>query len=87
MPESWGKGRALDTFFGATRVAWGSNFPISAGTLTAILGARGATGVFLRKADQDFFRHDRTEALLAGKWAQSTGGRRPGHRHNEGTRA
>jgi L-fuconolactonase len=59
-PESWGKG-APDTYFGkmvdtfgAERIAWGSNFPNSVGTLAEILGtARKAFG-FAKASDQDW---------------------------------
>ena len=52
--KKWGKGTS-DTFFGkvvdtfgASRVAWGSNFPNSPGTLAEILGAARKTFSFAR---------------------------------------
>jgi len=57
--KKWGKGTP-DTFFGkvvdtfgASRVAWGSNFPNSPGTLSEILGAARKTFSFLNASDQD----------------------------------
>jgi predicted TIM-barrel fold metal-dependent hydrolase len=59
-PKSWGKG-APDTFFrtvvdrfGASRIAWGSNFPNSAGTLTEILKAARQAFSFAKASDQDW---------------------------------
>jgi L-fuconolactonase len=58
-PKSWGKG-APDTFFGkfisafgADRIAWGSNFPNSPGTMTEILGAARKAFAFASASDQD----------------------------------
>jgi L-fuconolactonase len=58
-PKSWGKG-APDTFFGkvvdafgAERVAWGSNFPNSLGTLKEILSAAQKAFSFAKGSDQD----------------------------------
>jgi L-fuconolactonase len=59
-PKSWGKG-APGTFFGkvigtfgAERIAWGSNFPNSPGTLTGILGAARKAFSFASQSDQDW---------------------------------
>jgi L-fuconolactonase len=59
-PKSWGKG-APDTFFatiinafGASRIAWGSNFPNSVGTLSEILGAARKAFSFAKASDQDW---------------------------------
>src|SRR5262249_51948509 len=59
-PKSWGKG-APDTFFGkvieafgASRIAWGSNFPNSVGTLADILGAARKAFSFAKASDQDW---------------------------------
>jgi L-fuconolactonase len=59
-PKSWGKG-APETFFGkvvdtfgASRIAWGSNFPNSVGTLSEILGAARKTFFFAKASDQDW---------------------------------
>jgi predicted TIM-barrel fold metal-dependent hydrolase len=59
-PKSWGKG-APDTFFGkvvstfgAERVAWGSNFPNSPGTLAEILAAARTAFSFAKPADQEW---------------------------------
>ena len=74
-PKSWGKAtpdtffaKLIDTF-GASRIAWGSNFPNSPGTVSEIL-ARGAAGVLIRQSfgsGLDFWQ-DRAGALpdLAG---------------------
>jgi L-fuconolactonase len=58
--KSWGKG-APDTFFGnvvgtfgASRVAWGSNFPNSIGTLAEILDAARKAFSSAKPADQDW---------------------------------
>jgi L-fuconolactonase len=58
--KNWGKGTP-DTFFGkvvdtfgASRVAWGSNFPNSPGTLKEILGAARKTFSFAKPSDQDW---------------------------------
>ena len=69
-PKSWGKGtpetffgRIIDTF-GASRIAWGSNFPNSVGTLSEILGAARNAFTFAKASDQDMdFRQDRASAL------------------------
>ncbi|MGA7872907.1 MAG: amidohydrolase family protein, partial [Candidatus Binatus sp.] len=59
-PKSWGKG-APDTFFGkvigtfgAERIAWGSNFPNSPGTLSEILVAARRAFSFAKASDQDW---------------------------------
>jgi L-fuconolactonase len=59
-PKSWGKG-SPETFFGkviesfgASRIAWGSNFPNSLGTLEEILGAARKAFAFARASDQDW---------------------------------
>ena len=59
-PKDWGKATpesffgALITAFGANRIAWGSNFPATAGTLADILGkAQQALG-FASAADRDW---------------------------------
>jgi predicted TIM-barrel fold metal-dependent hydrolase len=59
-PENWGKG-SPETFFGkvidafgASRIAWGSNFPNSVGTLKEILGAARKAFSFARPSDQDW---------------------------------
>src|SRR5262249_17971044 len=56
----WGKG-APETFFGkmidtfgAGRIAWGSNFPNSIGTLKEILGAAQKALSFAKPSDQDW---------------------------------
>lgn len=59
-PKSWGKatpatffGKVIDTF-GASRLAWGSNFPNSVGTLAEILGAARKAFSFAKSSDQDW---------------------------------
>jgi predicted TIM-barrel fold metal-dependent hydrolase len=59
-PKSWGKatpetffGTLIDTF-GASRIAWGSNFPNSVGTLAEILGAARKAFSFAKPSDQDW---------------------------------
>jgi L-fuconolactonase len=59
-PKSWGKG-APETFFGklidafgAPRIAWGSNFPNSTGTLAEILAAARQAFSFARDSDQEW---------------------------------
>jgi L-fuconolactonase len=59
-PKSWGKatpetffGKVVDTF-GASRIAWGSNFPNSVGTLSEILGAARKAFAFAKASDQDW---------------------------------
>jgi len=59
-PKSWGQGtpatffgKIVDTF-GASRIAWGSNFPNSLGTLPDILGAAREAFSFAKASDQDW---------------------------------
>jgi L-fuconolactonase len=59
-PTSWGKGTP-DTFFaklvdtfGASRIAWGSNFPNSPGTVSEILTAARKAFSFAKASDQDW---------------------------------
>jgi len=59
-PESWERG-APETFFGkvvetfgASRIAWGSNFPNSVGTLREIRDAAHRAFAFLKASDQDW---------------------------------
>jgi L-fuconolactonase len=59
-PKSWGKGAPHGFFgkivdvFGADRIAWGSNFPNSVGTLSEILGAARKAFSFAKASDQDW---------------------------------
>jgi L-fuconolactonase len=59
-PKSWGSGtpetffgKLIDTF-GASRIAWGSNFPNSVGTLSEILGTARKVFSFAKESDQDW---------------------------------
>lgn len=59
-PKSWGNG-APETFFGkiidtfgAERIAWGSNFPNSVGTMKEILTAAQKVFSFAKASDQDW---------------------------------
>jgi L-fuconolactonase len=59
-PKSWGNG-APETFFGqiigtfgASRIAWGSNFPNSTGTLAEILAAARRAFSFAKASDQEW---------------------------------
>ncbi len=59
-PKSWGNG-APDSFFGkvidvfgAERIAWGSNFPNSVGTMKEILTAAWKAFSFAKASDQDW---------------------------------
>ena len=58
-PKSWGKGTPETFFgkfidaFGASRIAWGSNFPNSVGTLPEMLGAARKALSFAKASDQD----------------------------------
>jgi predicted TIM-barrel fold metal-dependent hydrolase len=59
-PKSWGKatpetffGKLIDAF-GASRIAWGSNFPNSVGTLSEILDAARDGFSFAKPSDQDW---------------------------------
>jgi L-fuconolactonase len=40
--------------FGASRIAWGSNFPNSVGTLSEILGAARRAFSFAKDSDQEW---------------------------------
>jgi predicted TIM-barrel fold metal-dependent hydrolase len=68
-PKSWGKGTPETFFaklidaFGASRIAWGSNFPNSTGTLAEILAAARRAFSFASAADQDFI-FGRTAQML-----------------------
>ncbi len=59
-PESWGKANPETFFgmlidrFGASRIAWGSNFPNSLGTLPEILNAARRAFSFAKASDQDW---------------------------------
>jgi predicted TIM-barrel fold metal-dependent hydrolase len=68
-PKSWGKGTPHSFFgkvidsFGASRIAWGSNFPNSIGTLAEILGAARQAFSFASQADQDWIFGATAQAL------------------------
>jgi len=75
-PKSWGKGTPETFFgrviesFGAARIAWGSNFPNSVGTLSEILGAARKAFAFAKSSDQDFIFGKTAQTLyptLAGR--------------------
>jgi len=76
-PKTWGKG-APDTFFarvidafGAGRIAWGSNFPNSTGTLAEILASARQAFAFASATDQDLIFGHTAETLypaLAERW-------------------
>jgi predicted TIM-barrel fold metal-dependent hydrolase len=59
-PKEWGKATpktffgALIETFGANRIAWGSNFPATAGTLADILGKAQQALSFASAADRDW---------------------------------
>jgi L-fuconolactonase len=59
-PKSWGDATAETFFskvieaFGASRLAWGSNFPNSTGTLSEILAAAMKAFSFARQSDRDW---------------------------------
>ena len=59
-PKSWDKATPESFFgkvvnvFGASRIAWGSNFPNSVGTLPEILGAARKAFSFAKSSDQDW---------------------------------
>jgi predicted TIM-barrel fold metal-dependent hydrolase len=59
-PKRWGNGTPETFFgklidaFGASRIAWGSNFPNSVGTLSEILGAARSAFSFAKPSDQDW---------------------------------
>ncbi len=75
-PKSWGKGtpetffrKVIDTF-GASRIAWGSNFPNSVGTLAEILGAARKAFSLASDSDQDWIFGKTAQTLypaLAGR--------------------
>lgn len=59
-PKDWGRGdpgsffgKVIDAF-GASRIAWGSNFPNSLGTLREILEAAHRAFAFAKASDQDW---------------------------------
>jgi predicted TIM-barrel fold metal-dependent hydrolase len=74
-PKEWGKATP-DTFFaavikayGASRIAWGSNFPATAGPLSDILKKAQASFAFASAADRDWIFGKTAQALyprLAG---------------------
>jgi L-fuconolactonase len=73
-PQSWGKA-SPDSFFGAVigaygaaRIAWGSNFPATAGTLADILTAARAAFAFASDADRAFI-FGKTAQILYPKLA------------------
>ena len=75
-PKSWGSGTPQTLFgrlidaFGASRIAWGSNFPNSVGTLAEILGAARKAFSFAKESDQDWIFGKTALALypvLAGR--------------------
>jgi predicted TIM-barrel fold metal-dependent hydrolase len=68
-PKSWGKGtpqtffgKVVDTF-GASRIAWGSNFPNSVGTLSEILNAARGAFSSVSASDQDWIFGKTAQAL------------------------
>jgi L-fuconolactonase len=68
-PKSWGKGtpetffgKVIDTY-GASRIAWGSNFPNSVGTLSEILGAARKAFSFASLSDRDWIFGKTAQAL------------------------
>jgi len=75
-PKSWGKGtpetffgKMIDTF-GAQRIAWGSNFPNSPGTMAEILAAAKKAFAFARDSDQEWIFGKTAQTLypvLAGR--------------------
>jgi predicted TIM-barrel fold metal-dependent hydrolase len=80
-PKSWGRG-APETFFGkaidafgASRIAWGSNFPNSVGTLAEILGAARTAFSFAKESDQDWI-FGRTAQTLYPALTNGAGTRR-----------
>ncbi len=75
-PKTWGKGTAETFFgkvidaFGASRIAWGSNFPNSVGTMSDILGAAKKAFAFAKDGDQEWIFGKTAQTLyptLAGK--------------------
>lgn len=75
-PKSWGKGTPetffgtlIDTF-GASRIAWGSNFPNSVGTLSEILAAAERAFSFAKESDREWIFGKTAQMLyptLAGR--------------------
>src|ERR1700726_2947987 len=75
-PKTWGKGtpetffgKMIDTF-GAARIAWGSNFPNSEGTLSEILETARKAFSFAKASDQEWIFGRTAQALypaLAGR--------------------
>ncbi len=75
-PKGWGKGtpetffgKLIDTF-GASRIAWGSNFPNSVGTLSELLGAARNAFSFASASDQEWIFGKTAQTLypaLAGR--------------------
>lgn len=68
-PKTWGKatpetffGKLIDTF-GASRIAWGSNFPNSLGTMSEILGTARKAFAFAKASDQDWIFGKTAQAL------------------------
>jgi len=68
-PKEWGKATP-DTFFaavikayGASRIAWGSNFPATAGPLSDILKKAQASFAFASAADRDWIFGKTAQAL------------------------
>ena len=59
-PANWGKASpetffgALISAFGASRIAWGSNFPATEGTLAEILGKAQQALRFASAADREW---------------------------------
>jgi len=69
MPASWGKatpesffGKLVETF-GAQRIAWGSNFPATAGTLKDNLAQARRALASLKAADQEWIFGKTAQAL------------------------
>jgi predicted TIM-barrel fold metal-dependent hydrolase len=75
-PKSWGKGspetffgKLIDTF-GASRIAWGSNFPNSVGTLPELLATARKAFSFAKEPDQEWIFGKTAQTLypvLAGQ--------------------
>ena len=68
-PKSWGKatpqtffGKVIETF-GASRIAWGSNFPNSEGSLSEILAAARKAFSSAKPSDQDWIFGKTAQAL------------------------
>jgi L-fuconolactonase len=68
-PKDWGKATPESFFgevikvFGASRLAWGSNFPATAGPLSAILAKAKAAFAFASAADQEWIFGKTAQAL------------------------